>query len=178
MFGNSRLFKLGESMKLRDVSSKFLSALSVVLLLLIPIQHSSAAAVQADVDYSTQVSKLTQEMGTAAADWSSVLSEAPTLAVGKKFSDYKKKATSASNKFLGVIKSMKALKASPGFSKSGPMLVSSMSLYEKAVNQLITAINKNDKKLISKATTLSNKASKSYLEWSKEYAAEVAVLNG
>ncbi|MEY4444071.1 MAG: hypothetical protein RL301_150 [Actinomycetota bacterium] len=139
---------------------------------------ANAAATQADVDYSTQVSQTVQTFSTDAADWAAVVGSAPTLAAGSKFKEYKVKASKSSDKFLATIKKLKSLKASPGFSKSGPMLVSAMGLYEKAITALKAAINKNDAKAIGKAGQVAVKANSAFLAWQKSYSTDVAALNG
>ena len=142
------------------------------------IPNSYAAATQADVDYSTQVSQTVQTFSADASEWAAVVGEAPAPAVGSKFKAYKIKASKSSDKFLATIKKLKSLKASPGFAKSGPMLVSSMGLYEKAITALKAAINKNDAKAIGKAGQVAVKANSAFLAWQKAYSAEVSALNG
>ena len=137
-----------------------------------------AAATQADVDYSTQVSQLTLTFATVGADYDKAHANPPTLAFGSKFKAYKDRATKSSDKFLVVIKNLKSLTPSPGFAKSGPMLTSSMDLYDKAVSALKTAINKNDAKAIENANKVVAKAGSAYLAWSKAYADDLAGLNG
>jgi hypothetical protein len=73
---------------------------------------------------------------------------------------------------------MDALVPSEGFPKSGPMLKKACAAYKTAITTLDKGIQKNDAKVITKATPLATKASKAYLAWSKAYAAEVAALNG
>jgi hypothetical protein len=137
-----------------------------------------AAATQADVDYSTQVSQLTLTFATVGADYDKAHANPPTLAFGSKFKAYKERATKSSDKFLVVIKKLKSLTPSPGFAKSGPMLTSSMDLYDKAVSALKAAINKNDAKAIENANKVVAKAGSAYLAWSKAYATDLAALNG
>jgi len=52
-----------------------------------------AAATQADVDYSTAISKLSLEFGKAATGWAAAVSNPPTFSFGKKFSTYKANAS-------------------------------------------------------------------------------------
>lgn len=141
------------------------------------ISNSCAAATQADVDYSTKISQTIQTFSTNANEWAAALSSAPTFAVGSKFKAYKERASKSSEKFLVTIKKLKSFVASPGFTKSGPMLLSTMALYEKAVAALQSAINKNDTKAISKAGQISAQANKALVAWQKAYTADVAALN-
>ena len=137
-----------------------------------------AETTQADIDYSTQVSKLTLTFATVGADYDKAHANPPTLAFGSKFKAYKDRATKSSDKFLVVIKNLKSLTPSPGFAKSGPMLTSSMDLYDKAVSALKTAINKNDAKAIENANKVVAKAGSAFLAWSKAFTADLAALNG
>ena len=144
---------------------------------LLPIP-AFAAATQEDVKYSSQVSSTVQAFSNEATNWGTVVGSAPTLTTGSKYQAYKSKAAKASDKFISVIRQLKGLKASPGFAKSGPKLVSAMTIYEKAITSLTAAMNKNDVKAIGKAGQLATKAGTAYLAWQKAYTADVAALNG
>ena len=161
--------------RIKLVAVALTMGLSFSTVALIP---AHAAATQADVDYSTQVSQLTLTFATVGADYDKAHANPPTLAFGSKFKAYKERATKSSDKFLLVIKKLKSLTPSPGFAKSGPMLTSSMDLYDKAVSALKAAINKNDTKAIENANKVVAKAGSAYLAWSKAYAADLAALNG
>ena len=107
----------------------FAVALTVGLsLTTVALAPAHAAASQADVDYSTQVSQLTTTFVKVAAEYDKAHANPPTFAVGSKFKAYKERATKSSDKFLLEIKKLKALIPSSGFAKSGPMLTSSMGL--------------------------------------------------
>ncbi len=160
------------------MNKKILGALLTVLISLSSTTTSNAAATQEDVDYSTKVSESVQKFGADVADWGSVLASAPKLAIGSKFKSYKAKASQSSDKLIVTISELKSLTPSAGFTKSAPMLVTSMEMYEKAISSLKAAINKNDAKAIAKAGKAAAKASKSFLAWQKAYTAEVAALNG
>jgi len=137
-----------------------------------------AEATQADIDYSTQVSQLSQTFASDTADWGAALAGAPTLAFGSKWKAYKAKVTKSSDKFLVTIKKLKALTPGPGFTKSGPMLVTAMGFYESAVTTLKTGATKNDVKAVAKAGKVAAQATTAFLAWAKVYPAEVAALNG
>ena len=160
------------------MKKKILGALLTALVTLSSSNASFAAATQEDVDYSTKVSETIQIFGADVSDWGVALTSAPKLAIGSKFKSYKAKATKSSDKLLITISELKSLTPSEGFAKSGPMLTSSMELYEKAITSLKVAINKNDTKAVAKAGQAAAKASKAFLAWQKAYTAEVAALNG
>ncbi len=160
------------------MKKKIVGALLTALVTLSSSNSSFAAATQEDVDYSTKVSETIQIFGADVSDWGVALTSAPKLAIGSKFKSYKAKATKSSDKLLITISELKSLTPSEGFAKSGPMLTSSMELYEKAITSLKVAINKNDTKAVAKAGQAAAKASKAFLAWQKAYTAEVAALNG
>lgn len=164
-----------ESEEMKRKSTGIALILAVTIL---STQLSYAAATQEDVDYSTKVSETIQIFGADVSDWGVALTSAPKLAIGSKFKSYKAKATKSSDKLLVTISELKSLTPSEGFAKSGPMLTSSMELYEKAITSLKVAINKNDTKAVAKAGQAAAKASKAFLAWQKAYTAEVAALNG
>ena len=137
-----------------------------------------AAATQADVDYSTQVSQLTTTLAKVAADYDKAHANPPIFAVGSKFKAYKDRATKTSDKFLLVIKKLKGLTPSSGFAKSGPMLTSYMDLLEKAVTATNAAINKNDTKAIQNGNKMMANVGSASSAWSKAYADDAAALNG
>ena len=137
-----------------------------------------AAATQADVDYSTQITELSQTFVKDATDHDTAHANPPTIAFGSKFNAYKARATKSSDKFLITIKKMKALVAGPGFVKSGPLLITAMDLYEKGITALKPAVNKNDRNAITKANAVLGKAGVAFLAWSKAYTADAAALNG
>jgi hypothetical protein len=157
---------------------KFVGVLLTIAVSFSSSATSFAAATQEDVDYSTKVSEIVQIFGADVADWGVALTSAPKLAIGSKFKNYKAKATKSSDKLLLTINDLKSLTPSAGFAKSGPLLVSSMGLYEKAITSLKVAINKNDTKAVTKAGQAAAKASKAFLAWQKAYTIEVAALNG
>lgn len=163
------------------VTKKKSIALFVVGLFSLAISAPNAAmaeTTQADVDYSTQVSALAQEFSKVAAAWGTALSAAPATTAGSKWTKYKASVTKSSNSVLATIAKMNALVPSEGFPKSGPMLKKACAAYKSAISSISTAIQKNDMKLVAKASTLAGKATTSYLAWSQAYAAEVAALNG
>ena len=149
--------------------------LSLTTVALVP---AHAAATQADVDYSTQVSQLTTTLAKVAADYDKAHANPPIFAVGSKFKAYKDRATKTSDKFLLVIKKLKGLTPSSGFAKSGPMLTSYMDLLEKAVTATNAAINKNDTKAIQNGNKMMANAGSASSAWSKAYADDAAALNG
>jgi len=161
--------------RIKLIAVALVMGLSFSTVALIP---AHAAATQADVDYSTQVSQLTVTFAKVAADYDKAHANPPTLAFGSKFKAYKDRATKSSDTFLVEIKKLKALTPSSGFAKSGSMLTSSMDLYEKAVTALKTAINKNDTKAIQNGNKVLTKAGTAYIAWSKAYADDLAGLNG
>jgi hypothetical protein len=149
--------------------------LSFSTVALIPAQ---AAATQADVDYSTAVSKIAVDFGKATSAWATSVANPPSLTFGKKFNDYKTRALKGTNALLVVIAKMKALKPSSGFPKSGPLLKKTALAYEKAVGMTKTAITKNDSKLMAKASKGFLDASTAFASWGAIYADEVGALNG
>ncbi|MEI7541556.1 MAG: hypothetical protein WCJ89_08775 [Actinomycetes bacterium] len=137
-----------------------------------------AAATQADVDYSTAISKLSVQFGKVAIGWAAAVSNPPTFSFGKKFSTYKANASTKSDLLLVAIGRLKALTPSVGFPKSDALLKKSLTAYESAVGMVKTAINKNDSKLMTKANKAIIAASTSYQSWAGSYADEVKSLNG
>jgi hypothetical protein len=144
----------------------------------VAIIPAHAAATQSDVDYSTKISELTQTFVKIGTDFDTAHAKPPTLAFGSKFNAYKVRANKSSDSFLLIIKQLKSLTPSPGFAKSGPLLVDSMDLYDKAVTALKAAVNKNDTKAITKGNALLAKAGVAFVAWSKVYGADAAALKG
>ena len=161
--------------RIKLVAVALTMGLSFSTVALIP---ANAAATQADVDYSTAISKLSNEFGKAATDWAGAVSNPPTFSFGKKFSTYKANASKKSDLLLVAIGKMKALTPSVGFPKSDALLKKSLTAYELAVGMVKTAINKNDSKLMTKANKAIIAASSSYQSWAGSYADEVKALNG
>ena len=162
-----------------------LFALALALALAIGLSFSTvalipahAAATQADVDYSTAVSKVSVDFGKATSAWATSVANPPSLAFGKKYNDYKTRALKGTNALLVVIAKMKALTPTSGFPKSGPLLKKTALAYEKAVGMTKTAITKNDSKLMEKANKGILDASTALASWGAVYADEVAALNG
>ena len=164
----------------RRTNSKLIRIFLVVTFLLSPLSltYANAAATQADVDYSQQVSTLSQEFATVVSSWGEATANPPTFAVGKKFNAYKAKAVKASDAVLATLKKMNALKPSPGFAKSGDLLVKATASYMSAMTAIKSAINKNDAKAMKKANDAVLKANAKYEEWSKVYASDMEALNG
>ena len=161
--------------RIKLVAVALTMGLSFSTVALIP---AHAATTQADVDYSTQVSQLATTLAKVAADYDKAHANPPIFAVGSKFKAYKERATKTSDKFLLEIKKLKALIPSSGFAKSGPMLTSSMGLWEKAVTATKAAINKNDTKAIQNGNKMVANASSAFTAWSTAYASDAAALNG
>jgi hypothetical protein len=166
---------------MRASTKKKSIALFVIGLVSLAISTPNAAvagATQADVDYSTKVSELSQEFMTVIGTWGTAVASAPTLTIGSKWKKYKAATTKSSDAVLATIAKMSALVPSVGFPKSGPLLKKACASYKSTITTLKSGIVKNDAKIIAKANPLAAKASKEYLAWSKAYAVEVAALNG
>ena len=167
---------------MRAVTKKKSIALFVIglvsLAITAPNSAIAAGATQADVDYSTKVSALSQEFAKVTAAWGTSIAKPPTFAIGSKWTKYKNAATKSSDAVLATIAKLNALVPSEGFPKSGPMLKKVCAAYKTAITTLKSGIQKNDEKIIKKADPLVTKASNAYLAWSDVYAAEVAALNG
>lgn len=148
------------------------------LLVLIPAIPSFAAATEADVKYSQDAVALSQEFSKVAIDWSTAASNPPTFAIGSKYNTWKKGAIGATSKMQAMVNKFAALKATPGFAKSDPLLKKACKEFTAGYATFTQALNKNDKKLADKATTALNNATKSYLAWTTAFAADVKALNG
>lgn len=159
---------------------KYVGLLLSAMFLVSPVlmSNANAAATQADIDYSQQVSSLSQEFVDVLNAWALATANPPAFAIGKKFNAYKSKAVKSSDAVLATLKKMKALQASEGFATSGPMLTKAATSYFSAINSIKNAINKNDSKLMKKANTAVLKAGTLYSNWSEAYAKDVAALNG
>ena len=162
-------------LRIKLIPVALITGLALSTLTLAP---AHATATQADVDYSTQITELSQTFLKDATDHDTAHANPPTIAFGSKFNAYKARATKSSDKFLVTIKKMKALVAGPGFAKSGPLLITAMDLYEKGITALKPAVNKNDRNAITKANAVLGKAGVAFLAWSKAYTADAAALNG
>lgn len=138
----------------------------------------SAGATQADIDYSTKVSSLSQDFIKATTDWGAAIASPPTFTVGSKWTKYKAGATKSSNAVLAAIAKLGALTPSAGFTKSDLLLKTACSSYKSAITAVNNGVQKNDAKMISNSMSLVTKANTALLAWSKSYQAEVAALNG
>jgi hypothetical protein len=161
-------------------AGRFVKVLVLLALVLTPFNLSpaQAAATQADVDYSTQVSALAQEFAANVIAWSSATANPPTLAFGSKYNAYKTKALKTSDAVLATALKFKALTPSEGFPVSGPLLLKAATAFETAVKGLKTAISKNDAKQMKKSNALILSATSLYSKWGAAYADEVKALNG
>jgi hypothetical protein len=138
----------------------------------------SAGATQADIDYSTKVSTLSQDFIKTTTDWGVAISSPPTFTIGSKWSKYKAGATKSANTVLASIAKLSALTPSAGFTKSDPLLKAACAAYKSAITAVNNGVQKNDAKMISKSMSLVTKANTALLAWSKAYQADVAALNG
>ena len=166
---------------MRAVTKKKSIALFMIGLVSLAISAPSAVsagATQADIDYSTKVSTLVMEFSKVTVAWGTAIANPPTLAFGSKWTKFKTASTKSSNAVLATVAKMDALVPSEGFPKSGPMLKKVCAAYKTAISSLNNGVQKNDTKIVTKANALVLKATNAYLAWSKEYAAEVAALNG